>query len=125
MPQMASVFLSFVVVTLHRCGWTEIPNVPTIGRSVIGAARSILVAFRNSASYERWVTGQVIVHLRSLSRQAGCYVAKARNDDLERRMSLRCIAFTQVIRDLAHHDRILGRRYSRQLCYILELMLLS
>jgi predicted membrane chloride channel (bestrophin family) len=72
MPQMASVFLSFVVVTLHRCGWTEIPNVPTIGRSVIGAARSILVAFRNSASYERWVTGQVIVHLRSLSRQAGC-----------------------------------------------------
>lgn len=113
LPQMVSVFcVSLLVVTLHRRGWTEIPNVPTVGLSVIGAALSILAAFRNSASYERWsearrVTGQVVVHLRSLSRQAGCYIAKTRNDGLERRISLRCIAFMQVIRDMLR-DRPLG-----------------
>jgi ion channel-forming bestrophin family protein len=113
LPQMASVFcLSLLVATLHRRGWTEIPNVPTVGLSVIGAALSILAAFRNSASYERWlearrVTGQVVVHLRSLSRQARCYITKTGDDDLERRISLRCVAFMQVVRDLLR-DRPLG-----------------
>ena len=50
----AVFFLSLLMITLHRRGSTEIPNVPTVGLSVIGAALSIPAAFRNSASYERW-----------------------------------------------------------------------
>ena len=46
--------ISCLIVVLSRHGWAQIPKVPTVGLSVIGAALSILAAFRNSASYERW-----------------------------------------------------------------------
>jgi putative membrane protein len=105
LPQMAAVLaVSLLVVVLTRYGWTQIPTVPTAGLSVIGAALSIFAAFRNSASYERWwearkSAGSIIVELRNLSRQADSYIVKEPDDDLNRRIALRCIAFMQVARD--------------------------
>jgi ion channel-forming bestrophin family protein len=105
LPQMAAVLaVSLLVVAMTRYGWTQIPTAPTVGLSVIGAALSILAAFRNSASYERWwearkIAGAIIVELRNLSRQADNYIAKAPDDDLNRRVALRCIVFMQVTRD--------------------------
>jgi ion channel-forming bestrophin family protein len=104
-PQMAAVLaISFLVVVLSRHGAAQIPKVPTVGLTVIGAALSIFAAFRNSASYERWwearkMAGSIIAELRNLSRQANCYIAKVPGDDLTRRFALRCIAFMQVTRD--------------------------
>jgi putative membrane protein len=105
LPQLiAVVCLSLLLVVLHRRGWTQIPTIPTVGLSVIGAALSILAAFRNSASYERWwearkVAGLLVVEARNLSRQAQSYIAAVPGDELSRRISLRCIAFIQVTRD--------------------------
>jgi len=105
LPQLAAVLtVSLLVVVASRHGWMEIPKVPTVGLTVIGAALSIFAAFRNSASYERWwearkISGLIVVELRNLSRQANCYIAKAPGDDLPRRFTLRCIAFMQVTRD--------------------------
>jgi predicted membrane chloride channel (bestrophin family) len=36
--------------------------------------------------------GSIIVELRNLSRQADSYIAKIPDDDLNRRLALRCIA---------------------------------
>lgn len=111
LPQMATVLaVSSSVVVLTRHGWTQIPMVPTVGLSVIGATLSIFAAFRNSASYERWwearkVAGSLIVELRNLSRQANSYIVKAPSDDLDRRFALRCIAFMQVTRDFLRERR--------------------
>jgi putative membrane protein len=105
LPQLAAVLtVSLLVVVLSRHGWAQIPNVPTVGLTVIGAALSIFAAFRNSASYERWwearkISGLIVVELRNLSRQANFYIAKVPDDDLPRRITLRCIAFMQVTRD--------------------------
>jgi ion channel-forming bestrophin family protein len=113
LPQLiAVVALSVLLVALHRHGWTQVPVIPTLGLSVIGAALSILAAFRNSASYERWwearkVAGQVAVEARSLSRQAQSYIAAVPDCDLSRRIALRCIAFVQVARDCLR-DRPVG-----------------
>src|SRR5258708_2550166 len=113
LPQLiAVVCLSLLLVVLHRRGWTQIPTIPTVGLSVIGAALSILAAFRNSASYERWwearkVAGLLVVEARNLSRQAQSYIAAAPGDELSRRISLRCIAFIQVTRDFLR-DRPAG-----------------
>ncbi len=113
LPQLiAVVALSVLLVALHRHGWTQIPAIPTLGLSVIGAALSILAAFRNSASYERWgearkVAGLIVVEARNLSRQAQSYIAAAPGDDLSRRIALRCIAFVQVTRDFLR-DRPVG-----------------
>ena len=96
LPQLAAVLaISFLVVVLSRHGWAQIPKVPTVGLTVIGAALSIFAAFRNSASYERWwearkMAGSIIAELRNLSRQANCYIAKVPGDDLTRRFALRC-----------------------------------
>src|SRR5258708_7763368 len=113
LPQLiAVVCLSLLLVVLHRRGWTQIPTIRTVGLSVIGAALSILAAFRNSASYERWwearkVAGLLVVEARNLSRQAQSYIAAAPGDELSRRISLRCIAFIQVTRDFLR-DRPAG-----------------
>ncbi|QIG98277.1 MULTISPECIES: bestrophin family protein [unclassified Bradyrhizobium] len=120
LPQLAGVLtLSLLVVVLSRHGWAQIPSVPTVGLTVIGAALSIFAAFRNSASYERWWearknAGLIIVELRNLSRQANCYIAKAPGDDLPRRFGLRCIAFMQVTRDFLR-DRHSEEEVSRYL----------
>ena len=80
LPQLAAVLtVSLLVVVLTRHDWAQIPSVPTVGLTVIGAALSIFAAFRNSASYERWWearknSGLIIVELRNLSRQANCYI---------------------------------------------------
>src|SRR6476469_10573614 len=113
LPQLiAVVCLSLLLVVLHRRGWTQIPTIPTIGLSVIGATLSIFAAFRNSASYERWwearkVAGLIVVEARSLARQAQNYIAAAPSDDLSRRIALRCIVFTQVTRNFLR-DRPIG-----------------
>jgi ion channel-forming bestrophin family protein len=105
LPQLAAVLaISFLVVVLSRHGWAQIPKVPTVGLTVIGAALSIFAAFRNSASYERWwearkIAGSIVVELRNLSRQANSYIAKVPGDDPTRRFTLRCIALMQVTRD--------------------------
>jgi putative membrane protein len=104
LPHMGAVLgVSMLVVVLTRHGWTQIATVPTVGLSVIGAALSILAAFRSSTSSERWwearkIAGSIIVELRNLSRQADSYVAKMPDDDLNRRFALRWIAFMQVTR---------------------------
>jgi ion channel-forming bestrophin family protein len=70
LPQLAAVLtVSLLVVVASRHGWMEIPKVPTVGLTVIGAALSIFAAFRNSAGYERWwearkISGLIVVELR-------------------------------------------------------------
>ena len=111
LPQMTAVLVvSLLAVALTRHGWTRMPTAPTVGLSVIGAALSILAAFRNSASYERWwearkIAGSMIVELCNLSRQANSYIAKAPGADLNRCIALRCIAFMEVARDLLQIGR--------------------
>jgi ion channel-forming bestrophin family protein len=119
LPQLAAVLLlSLLVVVLSRHGWAQLPTVPTVGLTVVGAALSIFAAFRNSASYERWsearrIAETLIVELRNLSRQASCYIAAVPDDILPRRIMLRCIAFMQVTRDFLRdrHDEDEVARY--------------
>jgi putative membrane protein len=105
LPQLVAVLtVSLLVVVLSRHAWVQVPTVPTVGLTVVGAALSIFAAFRNSASYERWsearrIAGAMIVELRNLSRQANYYIANVPDDGLPRRVMLRCIAFMQVTRD--------------------------
>ena len=119
-PQLTAVLtISLLVVVVSRQGWAQIPTVPTVGLTVIGAVLSIFSAFRNSASYERWwearkIAGSMIVELRNLSRQASCYIAKAPSDELARRFMLRCIAFMQVTRDFLR-DRLNEEEVARYL----------
>ena len=120
LPQLIAVLsLSVLVVALHRYGLTQIPTIPTVGLSVIGAALSIFAAFRNSASYERWwearkVAGLMVIELRNLSRQARTYIGRAPNDTSIRRMVLRCISLMQVTRDFLR-DRPMGEDVARYL----------
>jgi putative membrane protein len=113
LPQMMAVTgLTLLLVALHRRGWAEIPTIAPLGLSVIGATLSIFAAFRNWASYERWwearkVAGLIVIEARNLARQAQSYIAAAPNDDLSRRIALRCIVFMQVTRDYLR-DRPIG-----------------
>jgi ion channel-forming bestrophin family protein len=120
LPQLAAVLtISLLVVVVSRHGWAQIPSVPTVGLTIVGAVLSIFSAFRNSASYERWwearkIAGSIVVELRNLSRQANCYIAKVPGDDLTRRFTLRCIAFMQVTRDFLR-DRFNEEEVARYL----------
>jgi ion channel-forming bestrophin family protein len=113
LPQMIAVTgLTLLLVVLHRRGWAQITTIAPLGLSVIGATLSIFAAFRNWASYERWwearkVAGLIVVEARNLTRQAQSHIAAAPDDDLSRRIALRCIVFMQVTGDFLR-DRPVG-----------------
>ena len=97
------VLLSVIVVALQDAGLLHTASMAALPFSLIGIALSIFAGFRNSACYDRWwegrkVWGQMLVDVRSLTRQALVYgahgdVAQARP------LALRCLAFVFALRD--------------------------
>lgn len=111
-PQIGAVTgLSLIVVTLQRSGLIHIAPITPLGLSVIGAALAIFAAFRNAAAYDRWwearkLLGLVVVDTRALARQSRSYIAAAPDDEMPRRIALRCIAFFYVMRDFLRNQPI-------------------
>lgn len=72
---------SFTAVSLERHLGVSLPSLPT-PFTVVGGALAILLAFRNSAAYDRWWEGRKLWgafanHARSVARQLQTYVADA------------------------------------------------
>ena len=102
--------LSVVSVLVDRQHLLHYITIPEMAVSVLGAALSILLAFRTNSAYSRWweartLWGALVNNSRSLSRQAvsfprrsGSQVLQAASTEFTRTLIYRQIAFVHAIR---------------------------
>ena len=103
LPQTLTVAaLALLVAVLQAHSAIHFNPVAAVALTVIGSAFAIFAAFRNAAAYDRWWEarkniGSVVIHARSLAREARSYIAPG--DDLPDHIARRCIAFVCATRD--------------------------
>ncbi|MDX1803399.1 MAG: bestrophin family ion channel [Alcanivorax sp.] len=104
LPHMLLVALfSAGLTAVHHYGWLDISSLTVLPITLLGLVLSILLSFRNNASYERWWEarkqwGRMVCVVRSLARDSATLLAQ---DDSDRRRMLHLV--------LAHAHALRGQ----------------
>jgi putative membrane protein len=101
---LAITLLSAAIVAAHKLFPQYFPDYTAAPFTLLGLALSIFLGFRNSACYDRWWEGrrqwgQLIVELRSFSRQIAALIDQDTREAaaLRRRVIRRAIAFPYAL----------------------------
>jgi Predicted membrane protein len=107
--------VSLAVVFLHRYTGDRWISISPIPLTIVGAALSFFITFRNNTVYDRWweartLWGALVNHSRTFARQAFLYIVPASPEDeaavaaYRREMVLRHVGFVHALRSHLRGD---------------------